>query len=63
MGCLIYMPLILPLDADKKKISLGLWSISWAKNECTKNVFLWRSEDMLLLASNVQLYPKPQELM
>lgn len=39
MGCLIYMPLILPLDAKKKKkkITVGLWSISWTKNECAKN--------------------------
>lgn len=31
MDCLIYMPLILPLDAQvekKKKITLGLWSIT-----------------------------------
>lgn len=33
MGCLIYMPLILPLDAGKKKITLGLWSITWTKNK------------------------------
>lgn len=32
MGCLIYMPLILPLDAEKK-ITLALWSISWTKNK------------------------------
>lgn len=40
MGCLIYMPLILPLDAKKKKITLGLWSISWTKNECAENALL-----------------------
>lgn len=35
MGCLIYMPLILPLDAEvvRKKITLGLWSITWTKNK------------------------------
>lgn len=35
MGCLIYMPLILPLDAElvRKKIILGLWSITRITNK------------------------------
>lgn len=34
MGCLIYMPLILPLDAKVvRKITLGLWSINCMQNK------------------------------
>lgn len=72
MGCLIYMPLILPLDAhrereEKKKSVSPCGPFVGPKMNALKLLSLWRSEDVLLFARNVQqLHPRPdllQELM
>ncbi len=53
MGCLIYMPLILPLDAEK--ITLGLWSISWTKNKYSA-LKMHRFEDMRTCCCYLTMY-------
>lgn len=48
MGCLIYMPLILPLVAqlERKKITPGLWSNTCKQNKYTKRVLKRRFDNL-----------------